>query len=59
MLRMLGQEEIDDALAELGQLSVNCEFCGQLYRFDKVDCAHLFTAESAALAITPPSQQQH
>ncbi len=59
MLRMLGQEEIDDALAELGQLSVNCEFCGQLYRFDKVDCAHLFTAESVALAITPPSQQQH
>jgi molecular chaperone Hsp33 len=59
MLRMLGQEEIDDALAELGQLSVNCEFCGQLYRFDKVDCAHLFTTESVALAITPPSQQQH
>ena len=59
MLKMLGQPEIDDALQELGQLAVNCEFCGQLYRFDKVDCVQLFATEPVAVAIQPPGQQQH
>ena len=59
MLKMLGQAEIDDALNELGQLAVNCEFCGQLYRFDKVDCVQLFSTEPVVVAIQPPGQQQH
>ncbi|HEY5799193.1 MAG TPA: Hsp33 family molecular chaperone HslO [Burkholderiaceae bacterium] len=42
MLKMLGNEEVDSALSELGQLSINCDFCGQQYSFDKVDCAQLF-----------------
>ncbi|MDY7578447.1 Hsp33 family molecular chaperone HslO [Herbaspirillum sp. RTI4] len=48
MLRMLGQDEIDSAIAELGHLSIDCEFCRQHYEFDKVDCAQLF-ADAAAL----------
>jgi molecular chaperone Hsp33 len=42
MLKMLGQEEVDSALEEMGKMSVDCDFCGQHYAFDKVDCAQLF-----------------
>ncbi len=59
MLKMLGKEEVDDALEELGQLAVNCEFCGQDYSFDKVDCVQLFATETLAEAIQPPGEQQH
>jgi molecular chaperone Hsp33 len=45
MLKMLGRPEIEAALAELGKLDVNCDFCGQHYAFDKVDCAQLFASE--------------
>lgn len=47
MLKMLGKEEVDSALAELGELSIDCDFCGQHYAFDKVDCAQLFAADIA------------
>ena len=46
MLRMLGQTEIDDALAEQGHLSIQCDFCGHMYKFDQIDCAQLFTEAS-------------
>jgi molecular chaperone Hsp33 len=59
MLKMLGKEEIDEALEELGQLAVNCEFCGQDYSFDRVDCVQLFATETLAVAIQPPGEQQH
>jgi molecular chaperone Hsp33 len=59
MLKMLGKEEIDEALEELGQLAVNCEFCGQDYSFDRVDCVQLFATEPLAVAIQPPGEQQH
>jgi molecular chaperone Hsp33 len=59
MLKMLGKEEVDSALADLGELAINCDFCGQLYAFDKVDCARLFTGEPTADAIQPTSQTRH
>lgn len=59
MLKMLGKEEIDEALEELGQLAVNCEFCGQDYSFDRVDCVQLFATETLVVAIQPPGEQQH
>ena len=59
MLKMLGQEEIDSALEELGQLAVDCEFCGQHYGFDKVDYTQLFATEPIAVAIQAPRQVQH
>ncbi len=59
MLKMLGQEEIDDALADLGKLEINCDFCGKHYGFDKVDCTQLFATPTLAQAVQPPGSQQH
>jgi molecular chaperone Hsp33 len=59
MLKMLGKEEVDSALADLGELAINCDFCGHLYAFDKVDCARLFTAETTADAIQPANETRH
>lgn len=58
MLRMLGQEEVESALAELGSLSIDCDFCGQQYEFDKVDCMQLFSADTVA-ATLPPGNLRH
>ncbi|HEU4850930.1 MAG TPA: Hsp33 family molecular chaperone HslO [Telluria sp.] len=44
MLKMLGQEEVESALADLGKLAINCDFCGKHYEYDAVDCAQLFAA---------------
>ena len=59
MLKMLGRAEVDDALADLGKLEISCDFCGQGYAFDKVDCAQLFAAEILADAVQAPRQVQH
>ena len=59
MLKMLGREEIDSALADLGKLEVNCDFCGQDYLFDPVDCTQLFSLEAIADAVQLPAGQQH
>lgn len=44
MLRLLGKEEVSDAIASLGKLDIHCDFCGKLYLFDAVDCTQLFLA---------------
>jgi molecular chaperone Hsp33 len=59
MLKMLGQEEIDSAIAELGDLGIDCDFCGQHYDFDKVDCAQLFAAEIPVDALQTPGPSRH
>lgn len=59
MLKMLGREEVDDALSDLDKLEINCDFCGQHYAFDKVDCMQLFATETLADAVQPPGSQQH
>lgn len=43
MLKGLGEEETQSALAEMGQIEVGCDFCGHQERFDAVDVARLFT----------------
>ena len=49
MLRGLGVAEAESILAERGEIEVGCDFCGQQYRYDPVDAAHIFTgAESQA-----------
>ncbi|HXY39919.1 MAG TPA: Hsp33 family molecular chaperone HslO [Vicinamibacteria bacterium] len=35
VLRMVGREEVAHALAEKGELTVTCEFCGQSYTFTR------------------------
>ncbi|MEW5972280.1 MAG: Hsp33 family molecular chaperone HslO [Pseudomonadota bacterium] len=42
MLRSLGQDEVEDILAEQGRIEVHCEFCNAGYTFDAVDAAALF-----------------
>lgn len=59
MLRMLGRTEIDEAITELGKLEIDCDFCGQHYAFDKVDCAQLFAVDAEVETLLPPSTQRH
>ena len=59
MLKMLGQPEVDSVLDELGQVSIDCEFCGQHYAFDKVDCAQLFVVEDVARLAPSDAQIKH
>ena len=37
MLRSLGSDELHAILDEHGEISVDCEFCGQVYQYDSVD----------------------
>ncbi len=59
MLKMLGRAEVESALAELGELAIDCDFCGQHYAFDKVDCAQLFATENPGDATQPASGVRH
>jgi molecular chaperone Hsp33 len=59
MLKMLGKDEVDDALDELGHLGINCDFCGKHYAFDKVDCAQLFAGDTPAATVMPASEVKH
>ncbi len=59
MLKMLGKEEIDSALAELGGLEIDCDFCGRHYAFDAVDCMQLFAAEVISDAVQLPGELPH
>ncbi len=59
MLKMLGREEVDAALDELGQLAIDCDFCGKHYGFDKVDCAQLFIGKTPVEELMPPSDIKH
>ena len=59
MLKMLGKDEVDSALADLGTLSINCDFCGKHYGFDAVDCAQLFAGVPTSDATQPVSGTKH
>ena len=59
MLKMLGEPEINTAITELGKLDINCDFCGKLYIFDKVDCAQLFVASTVTEGVETPGVSQH
>lgn len=59
MLKMLGRAEVDSALADLGKLSIDCDFCGQHYDFDAVDCAQLFATETSSDGLQPAGKFRH
>jgi molecular chaperone Hsp33 len=59
MLKMLGRIEVESALHDLGQLAINCDFCGKHYAFDAVDCAQLFATDTTADAVAPVSSVKH
>lgn len=48
VLRMLGEAEISEVLAERGRVDVTCEYCGQRRTFDPIDISRLFTANAVA-----------
>lgn len=50
MLRLLGRAEVEDIVAELGKIAVDCDFCNQAYAFDAVDAARLFHPDPAGSA---------
>ena len=54
VLRMLGEDETRDVLAERGQVDVTCEYCGRRRTFDPIDVSRLFTAN----AVTGPDSVQ-
>jgi molecular chaperone Hsp33 len=59
MLKMLGREEVDSVLDEHGHVGVNCDFCGQHYEYDKVDCAQLFTSDAPVETLIPAGEIKH
>jgi molecular chaperone Hsp33 len=59
MLRMLGEDEINTAIADLGKLNINCDFCGKHYGFDKIDCAQLFVTATLSEALVEPGELKH
>ena len=52
VLRMLGYDEVQSIIAERSAVDVDCEFCNQHYRFDRVDVEQVFAATAPA-AISP------
>ena len=56
---MLGQAEVESALEEMGKLAIDCDFCGQHYEFDPVDCAQLFVTEAPIETLMPASPVKH
>ncbi len=44
MILGLGTAEVQDILAERGEVEVGCEFCGARERFDAIDVAQIFKA---------------
>lgn len=42
MLISLGRDEVESVVADMGSVSVTCDFCGARHEFDRVDVGHLF-----------------
>lgn len=57
MLKMLGEKEVTEAIASLGKLDINCDFCGKPYYFDAVDCTQLFLPPE--ITISPEVDRTH
>ena len=47
MLVSLGRQELEQILAERGEVEVTCEFCGKVYRYSPSDMQGLFAAIEA------------
>ena len=55
MLRLLGKQEVEGILVELGKIEVNCDFCNKHYSFDAVDAAQILASSHAI----KPSAAKH
>jgi molecular chaperone Hsp33 len=54
VLKLLGEEDTRDLLAEQGMIEVTCEYCGRTRSFDSIDITRIF-----AEAHVPPSDTLH
>jgi molecular chaperone Hsp33 len=59
MLKMLGRDEVESVIAEHGKVAVNCDFCGQHYEYDPVDCAQLFISDAPVETLLPAGAAKH
>lgn len=59
MLKMLGEEEVNSILAEKATVETNCDFCGQIYNFDAVDCKQIFASPTLTGAVQQPPRSKH
>ena len=59
MLVSLGAKEVDETLAEMGNIHVDCEFCNKSYDFDTVDCAQLFATSNTIDGVRAPRPGRH
>ena len=46
MLRSISHQEASNIIKEQGNISVDCEFCGETYQFDEIDIAGIYTEHS-------------
>lgn len=54
-LRSLGYDEVKSIIVEQGNVDIDCEFCGEHYRFDAVDVEQVF----ASAIISPTEKTKH
>jgi molecular chaperone Hsp33 len=59
MLKMLGEAEINSILEEKSNVETNCDFCGQIYIFDAVDCKQIFASPTIVDAIKQAPNSKH
>ncbi|MGR9053071.1 MAG: Hsp33 family molecular chaperone HslO [Gammaproteobacteria bacterium] len=45
-LKSMGRSELESLLAEQGEIRVDCEFCGRIYRYDRIDMERLLSEHS-------------
>jgi molecular chaperone Hsp33 len=54
MLISLGRDEVDSIVADLGSVSVTCDFCNARHEFDAVDVGQLFSTGSTQTGSQEP-----
>jgi molecular chaperone Hsp33 len=59
MLKMLGEEEVNSILLEKDTVETNCDFCGQIYIFDAVDCKQIFASPTIVDAVKQAPNSKH
>jgi molecular chaperone Hsp33 len=50
LLRALGRQEVEEIIAQDGEVTVTCEFCNRAWRFDAIDAGTLFTVPAPGSA---------
>ncbi|MFM2034510.1 MAG: Hsp33 protein [Pseudomonadota bacterium] len=59
MLKMLGEEEVNSILLEKDAVETNCDFCGQVYIFDAVDCKQIFASPTIVDGVKQAPSSKH